>query len=70
MKIQSLLVHTNPKIIPVEPNNMIRLWCFKIVQSQAFEYTIMGAIIVNTLFLCIDHYDMALNLENTPKYAN
>mmetsp|Transcript_34799 Transcript_34799/g.53436 ORF Transcript_34799/g.53436 Transcript_34799/m.53436 type:complete len:300 (+) Transcript_34799:3761-4660(+) len=70
VKIQRLLVHTNPKIIPVEPNNMVRLWCFKIVQSQAFEYTIMGAIIVNTVFLCIDHYDMKESLEKTLKYAN
>lgn len=33
VKIQRLLVHTNPKIIPVEPINCFRLQCFKIVQS-------------------------------------
>jgi hypothetical protein len=33
VKIQRLLVHTNPKIIPVEPINCLRLQCFKIVQS-------------------------------------
>jgi len=64
VKIQRLLVHTNPKIIPVEPINVFRLWCFKIVQSQVFEYTIMAAIIVNTLFLCIDFYGKPVNLEN------
>ena len=31
VKIQRLLVHTNPKIIPVEPINCFRLQCFKIV---------------------------------------
>lgn len=31
VKIQRLLVHTNPKIIPVEPINCLRLQCFKIV---------------------------------------
>lgn len=33
VKLQRLLVHTNPKIIPVEPINMFRLHCFKVVQS-------------------------------------
>jgi len=56
VKIQRLLVHTNPKIIPVEPINCFRLQCFKIVQSQAFEYLVMTAIVINTFFLCIDHY--------------
>jgi hypothetical protein len=56
VKIQRLLVHTNPKIIPVEPINCFRLQCFKVVQSQAFEYIVMAAIVVNTVFLCIDYY--------------
>lgn len=56
VKIQRLLVHTNPKIIPVEPINCFRLQCFKIVQSQAFEYVVMTAIVINTFFLCIDYY--------------
>jgi hypothetical protein len=63
VKIQRLLVHTNPKIIPVEPINCLRLQCFKIVQSTAFEYTIMSAIVINTLFLCIDYYDKSDKLE-------
>ena len=33
VKIQRLLVHTNPKIIPVEPINCFRLQNFRIVQS-------------------------------------
>ena len=49
-------MHTNPKIIPVEPINCFRLQCFKVVQSQAFEYIVMAAIVVNTVFLCIDYY--------------
>jgi hypothetical protein len=56
VKIQRLLVHTNPKIIPVEPINCFRLQCFKIVQSQAFEYVVMSAIVINTFFLCIDYH--------------
>lgn len=56
VKIQRLLVHTNPKIIPVEPINCFRLQCFRVVQSQAFEYLVMFAIIINTLFLCIDYH--------------
>jgi voltage-gated sodium channel type V alpha len=31
VKIQRLLVHTEPKIIPVEPINCLRLQCFKVV---------------------------------------
>jgi hypothetical protein len=33
VKIQRLLLQTNPKIIPVEPINCFRMQCFKIVQS-------------------------------------
>lgn len=70
VKIQRLLVHTNPKIIPVEPINCFRLQCFKIVQSQAFEYIIMVAIIINTLFLCIDNYHKTEDLREFLEYAN
>jgi voltage-dependent calcium channel L type alpha-1D len=31
VKIQRLLVHTNPKIIPVEPSNCFRVRCFNVV---------------------------------------
>ena len=31
VKIQRLLIMTNPKIIPVEPINCLRLQCFKVV---------------------------------------
>lgn len=55
VKIQRLLVFTSPKIIPIEPVNCLRLQCFKLVQSQLFDYFIMSAILVNTVFLCIDH---------------
>ena len=69
VKIQRLLVHTSPKIIPVEPINCFRLQCFKIVQSQAFEYVVMTAIVINTFFLCIDYYgksdDLARVLQNS-----
>lgn len=33
VKIQRLMLHTNPKVIPVEPINTFRLHCFRIVQS-------------------------------------
>ena len=70
MKIQRLLVHTNPKIIPVEPINCFRLQCFKIVQSQAFEYLIMIAIVINTVFLCIDYTGKSQELSKILDYAN
>lgn len=70
VKIQRLLVHTNPKIIPVEPINCFRLQCFKIVQSQAFEYIIMTAIVINTIFLCIDYYDKGPELSKILENAN
>jgi hypothetical protein len=56
VKLQRLLMHTDPKIIPVEPINCFRLQCFRVVQSQAFEYLVMVAIIFNTFFLCIDYH--------------
>lgn len=56
VKINRLLLHTNPRIIPVEPVNRFRHQCFMIVQSQFFEYMVMLAIVLNTFFMCIDHY--------------
>jgi hypothetical protein len=70
VKIQRLLVHTDPKIIPVEPINCFRLQCFKIVQSQVFEYVIMAAIVINTAFLCIDYYGKPEVLGDVLEIAN
>ena len=70
VKIQRLLVHTNPKIIPVEPINCFRLQCFKVVQSQVFEYFIMAAIVINTVFLCIDYYHKGPELAKILDQAN
>jgi hypothetical protein len=63
-------VHTNPKCIPVEPINTCRLQCFNIVQSQAFEYMVMTAIIINTFFLCIDYYGKSERLEQVLNRSN
>lgn len=57
VKIQRLLVHTNPKIISVIPINCFSRHCFAIVQSVAFEYVIMAAIVINTGFLFVDHHN-------------
>ena len=70
VKIQRLLVHTNPKIIPVEPINCLRLQCFKIVQSQAFEYIVLTAIVINTAFMCVDHYGQSKDLEELLANSN
>ena len=61
---------TNPKIIPVEPINCFRLQCFKIVQSQAFEYIVMTAIVINTVFMSIDYYGKSPELERILNNAN
>lgn len=63
-------MHTNPKIIPVEPINCLRLQCFKIVQSQAFEYIVLTAIVINTGFMCVDHYGQSKELEDTLANSN
>jgi hypothetical protein len=70
VKLQRLLVHTNPKIIPVEPINLFRLQCFKIVQSQAFEYIVLTAIVFNTAFMCMDHYGQSAETERIMQNSN
>ena len=70
VKIQRLLVLTNPKIIPVEPINCFRLQCFKVVQSQAFEYVVMFAIVTNTIFLCIDYHGKGPGLTKILEDSN
>jgi hypothetical protein len=63
VKLQRLLLRTDPKVIPVEPINCFRMHCFKIVQSQAFEYIVLMAIFINTAFLCIDNVDKGPGME-------
>lgn len=70
VKIQRLLVHTNPKQIPVRPINCLSRNCFEIVQSSMFEYLIMTAIVINTIFLGVEHYDMSEKFENILGVAN
>lgn len=70
VKIQRLLVHTNPKIIPTEPQHRFRKWCYSIVQSQSFEYFIMMAIVINTVVLCIDYHGKSEQLGNILDIAN
>lgn len=40
------------------------------VQSQFFEYCVMTAIIINTIFLCMDYYGKSDDLENILLRAN
>lgn len=54
----------------MEPINCFRLQCFKIVQSQVFEYIIMTAIVVNTVFLCIDYANKPPELADVLDIAN
>ena len=70
VKIQRLLLNINPKKIPVEPINKVRLLCFKIVQSSLFEYVIMLAIVINTLFLMLDHHGINPKLEKLLNDSN
>ena len=57
VKIQRLLVHTNPKITAVRPIQCVFRYCFDVAESAWFETFIMTAIIINTLFLLVEHYD-------------
>ena len=50
------MVLSKPKKVPIIPFNSFRLKCFKIVQSDAFEYLSILGIVINTIFLCVDHY--------------
>ena len=70
VKINRLMVTIEPKIIPIEPINKIRMKCFKIVQSAIFEYFIMLAICVNTVCLCVDHYGISPELNEILSNAN
>lgn len=52
-------MHTNPKKIPVRPIMCIRRQAYDLVQSSHFEWFIMMAIVINTIFMAIEHYDMS-----------
>jgi hypothetical protein len=56
VKMQRIMLSLKIKVIAVPPNNQIRLFCFNIVQSNAFELMIIVCIVLNTIFLCLDYY--------------
>ena len=70
VKIQRLMVTYQPKVIPIEPSNRVRLFFFRLVQHKAFEWFILAAIFVNTAMLSADHYGKPEWLEKTLNYAN
>ena len=61
----------NTKILPQKPDPKtawFRAWCYDIVKgkeqkdqsensSSNFEYFILGCIVLNTVFLCMEYYD-------------
>lgn len=49
------MVTVNVKVVPIVPINKIRKICFRIVQSNKFEYFIIFIILFNTLLLCMDY---------------
>jgi len=58
VKMQRIMVHVNLKIKHIEPNhNKFRLFFFKIVQSNHFEYFISVIIVCNVIFLCMDYFE-------------
>ena len=52
------------------PKNPFRKLFFNIVTSTKFEYFIMMAIAINTVFICLDYYDSPTTYSLVIDYAN
>jgi hypothetical protein len=70
VKMQRIMMHVKLKILPVMPKNPFRKLFFNIVTSTKFEYFIMMAIAINTVFICLDYYDSPTTYSLVIDYAN
>ena len=55
--MQRLLRSIKPSLRFEEPDNRLRLLCFRCVTHAWFDMGIMGCILVNTLTMTFEHYD-------------
>ena len=56
---QKLIAAVQPKVRLVKPRNVVRRACFVTVKHAWFDPVIMTAILLNTLTMMMQHYDMS-----------
>ena len=62
VKMQRIMVHVGLKIKHIEPShNKFRLFFFRVVQHNYFEYFISFIIVCNVVFMCMDYYNDPTN---------
>lgn len=59
-----------PKIVAFDSGNFLREFCRRIVFHKAFEVLILGCIVLNTLVLSINWYDMSDEFSTNLDYIN
>lgn len=59
-----------PKIVAFEHGNLFREYCRKMVLHKWFEFFILGCIVLNTLVLSVNWYDMSDQWATNLDYIN
>lgn len=67
---KKLVMKIEPKIIEFEQGNSVREFCRKIVFHTAFEFFILGCIMLNTIVLSVNWYDMSDQWNTNLDYIN
>jgi hypothetical protein len=71
LRMKMMLLNTKPVIKKIVNTSFkIRIVCFKIANSRAFEGVILGCIILNTIVLTLDWYQMPKSVENIETILN
>ena len=53
--MKRVLQAIRPRLYVEEPVQPLRRWLFRLVQEKQFDNAIMACIVVNTLFMCLEH---------------
>jgi hypothetical protein len=56
VETRKLLLRVRPVAVVTPPENALRLKCFVLVSHKAFEWGIIGAILLNTCFMAVQMY--------------
>jgi hypothetical protein len=63
MDIQKLILKQELKVKAIPPKERTRLWCYNVINSPFFEYSIQACIFMNTIVMAVKYYLMPDKME-------
>ncbi|KAG2498044.1 hypothetical protein HYH03_003805 [Edaphochlamys debaryana] len=67
---QKSLLKADPPMMPPPPENRFRRWAHSLITSREADWLIMGAILVNVVFMAMVHVDMNDTWQYVMSYSN